>query len=122
MKSNAEAVAIPAERGRTSDYVALAKPRLNFLVVASGTSDRHVQGIAELCRQTLDSEGAAALGSEGLREGQWALVDFGDVVLHVFHQFTREVYALEEMWPANRIRRIAEPKATVAQPGWAQAL
>ena len=36
--------------------------------------------------------------AEGMRSGQWALVDFGDVIFHVFHQFTRDVYALEDLW------------------------
>ncbi len=71
----------------------------DFLVIASGTSDRHVQSVAELVSMTLKKdEGAIPIGVEGLREGQWALIDFGDVILHVFHQFTREVYALEELW------------------------
>lgn len=71
----------------------------DFLVIASGTSDRHVQSVAELVSMTLKKDlGAIPIGVEGLREGQWALIDFGDVILHVFHQFTREVYALEELW------------------------
>ncbi len=71
----------------------------DFVVIASGTSDRHVNAVAELVSGTLkQEEGIRALGQEGLREGQWALIDFGDVILHVFHQFTREVYNLEELW------------------------
>lgn len=71
----------------------------DFLVICSGTSDRHVQSIAELVSDTLRKEDRIKpVGTEGLREGQWALVDLGDVVLHVFHQFTREVYALEDLW------------------------
>ena len=71
----------------------------DFLVLASGTSDRHVQSIAEGCAESLKkNQGVRTLSSEGLREGQWALVDFGDVVLHVFHQFTRDVYDLETLW------------------------
>ncbi|MEZ4270544.1 MAG: ribosome silencing factor [Myxococcota bacterium] len=69
-----------------------------LLVLASGTSDRHVQSIAEGCAESLKNQGVRTLSSEGLREGQWALVDFGDVVLHVFHQFTRDVYDLETLW------------------------
>ena len=71
----------------------------DFLVIASGTSDRHVQAIAEFVSTHLKKEHRVKTrGAEGLREGQWALVDFGDVVLHVFHQFTREIYSLEELW------------------------
>ena len=71
----------------------------DFLVLASGTSDRHVQSVAELVVSTLRKEdGVSVLGTEGLREGQWALADFGGAVLHVFHQFTREVYDLDGMW------------------------
>lgn len=70
----------------------------DFLVIASGTSDRHVQSIAESVADKLRSEKVRPIGSEGLREGQWALLDFGSVVLHVFHQFTRDVYQLENLW------------------------
>lgn len=71
----------------------------DFLVICSGTSDRHVQSIAEFVADTLHKEDRVKTrGSEGMRGGQWALLDVGDVILHVFHQFTREVYALEDLW------------------------
>ena len=70
----------------------------DFLVIASGTSDRHVQAIAEMIEGTLNKEGVRSMGREGLREGQWALIDFGAVVLHVFHQFTRAEFAIESLW------------------------
>ena len=71
----------------------------DFLVIASGTSDRHVEAVATGVATTLkkDHENPAA-SMEGLREGRWALVDFGDAVLHTFHQYTRELYDLEELW------------------------
>lgn len=69
----------------------------DFLVIASGTSDRHVQAIAENADEELAKLGVHAIGREGLRQGQWALIDFGSVVLHVFHQYTRGVYAIEEL-------------------------
>jgi ribosome-associated protein len=80
----------------------------DFLVIASGTSDRHVQAIAENVEVELGKRGMQALGSEGLREGQWALVDFGSVVLHVFHEYTRQVYDLEQIWSDAPRLRLAE--------------
>lgn len=71
----------------------------DFLVLVSGTSDRHVEAIAQGAMGELKNEHQRpAQSAEGLRGGQWALVDFGDVILHVFHQFARSVYALEELW------------------------
>ncbi len=83
----------------------------DVLVLASGTSDRHVEAIAQGAVTELKREHEHfALGVEGLREGQWALVDFGDVILHVFHQFTRDVYCLEELWAdAPRIEIEEQP-------------
>ncbi len=81
----------------------------DFLVIASGTSDRHVQSIAENAELAAKAQGVRPVGSEGLREGQWALVDFGAVVLHVFHQYSREVYDLEGM-----LRDV--PRVTVSAP------
>lgn len=82
----------------------------DYLVVASGTSDRHVQSVAENADTALGHQGVHCIGREGLREGQWALVDFGSVVLHVFHQFTRSVFDLESMWRDAPCQRI--PSAT----------
>ncbi len=71
----------------------------DFLVIASGTSDRHVGAIAEHIEATASKDlGLRAIGVEGLREGTWALVDFGAVVVHVFHEYARTVYDLESMW------------------------
>lgn len=70
----------------------------DFLIIASGTSDRHVQAIAEKARTALQKSGEIILGAEGLREGQWALVDSGRIVVHVFHQYMRDIYNLEQMW------------------------
>jgi ribosome-associated protein len=70
----------------------------DFLVIASGTSDRHVQSIAEQVAKDLKEAGTRNMGIEGLKEGNWVLTDYGDVVFHVFHHFTREVYRLEEIW------------------------
>jgi len=88
----------------------------DLLVLASGTSDRHVEAIAQGAVGELKKEHEhPALGVEGLREGQWALVDFGDVILHVFHQFTRDVYALEELWAdAPRIEVVDKTPAPVS--------
>lgn len=66
--------------------------------MASGTSDRHVQSISEHISTSLAKLGTKVQGIEGLREGQWALIDFGSIVVHVFHQYTRQVYDIEAMW------------------------
>lgn len=79
----------------------------DFLVIASGTSDRHVQSIAEVIESTLNQEGVRSMGREGLREGQWALIDFGGVVLHVFHQYTRAEFDIESLWKTSP-KRLAE--------------
>jgi len=85
----------------------------DYLIVASGTSDRHVEAIAQNTSLTLKREhNLTALSSEGLREGQWALVDFGDIILHVFHQYQRDEYQLEELWKhAPQARIEDEPSA-----------
>ena len=81
----------------------------DYLIVASGTSDRHVESIAQNTMLTLKREhDMAALSNEGLREGQWALVDFGDIILHVFHQYQRDQYQLEELWKHAPQARIVD--------------
>ena len=73
----------------------------DFVLICSGTSDRHVQSIAEAIEKAGREAEVTLVGTEGIREGQWALVDFGSVVAHVFHQFNRDVYALERLWAGS---------------------
>jgi ribosome-associated protein len=71
------------------------------MVVASGTSDRHVRSIADRVVQRCKEAGYKAYGIEGERDGEWLLVDLHDVVLHVMLPRVREFYALEKLWSAS---------------------
>ncbi len=71
----------------------------DYLVFVSGTSDRQVQAIAEGIRLGLKhNEKTPPLAVEGMREGRWVLIDYGDVMVHVFQQPVRDFYDLEGMW------------------------
>jgi ribosome-associated protein len=71
------------------------------LIVASGTSDRHVRSIASHVIQQAKSNGFRPLGTEGEREGEWVLVDLQDIVVHVMLPRVREFYGLERLWDAG---------------------
>jgi len=70
----------------------------DFLVIGSGTSDRQLEAIADGVEKELTAQGHRVIGSEGQRGGRWVLLDFGDVVVHVFHQEERAHYDLEGLW------------------------
>ncbi len=70
----------------------------DYFLLASGTSDRQVQAIADSVRSVLGGEGFQILAMEGYSEGRWVLMDFGDVVVHVFLDALREYYDLEGLW------------------------
>ncbi len=70
----------------------------DVMVVASGRSTRHVKATAEHLIERSRAAGCRPLGVEGLREGEWVLVDLGDLVLHVMTPETRETYQLEKLW------------------------
>jgi ribosome-associated protein len=70
----------------------------DYFVVVSGTSDTHVRAIAEHVLETLDLRGVRAHHVEGLTGGRWVLLDFVDLVVHVFHPSLREFYQLEGLW------------------------
>lgn len=78
---------------------------MDTLVIASGTSSRHTRSLAENLVEETKKAGFRPLGVEGLDAGDWVLVDYGDTVVHVMQQDTRDYYELEKLWsmtPANR--------------------
>jgi len=68
------------------------------MVIASGTSSRHVKAIADNVALEAKREGFPALGVEGAQAAEWVLIDLGDVVVHVMTPAIREFYALEKLW------------------------
>lgn len=69
-----------------------------YFVIVTGTSDRHVQAVAENVMEAFKSIGEKTLGVEGLREGKWILLDYGEIVVHVFLEPVREYYDIERLW------------------------
>lgn len=70
----------------------------DFFVIMSGRSTRHVQGLAEAVEEALRGKRLSPAATEGLRDGQWVLLDFNDVVIHIFYTENRDFYDLEGLW------------------------
>ncbi len=74
------------------------------MIVASGRSNRQVNALADKLVEVAKQHGHEILGIEGKREGEWVLVDLGDIIIHVMHPQTREYYQLEKLWNASDIQ------------------
>ena len=70
----------------------------DFFVIASGTSDTHVRAIADHIQAGLKDVGVSTSMTEGLTEGRWAVLDYLDCVIHVFHPTSRQFYQIERLW------------------------
>jgi ribosome-associated protein len=82
----------------------------DFLVVMTGRSDRHTQALAQGIEEALRKKGVRPVALEGLHHGAWVLMDFGDVVVHVFQDEARQLYDIEGLW--LDARRLPVPAET----------
>ncbi len=93
------------EEDKAEDVVSIdltgKTPIADHMVVASGRSQRHVGAIADHLLRRLKEAGFGTSQVEGMKQGDWVLIDGGDVVIHVFRPEVREFYRLEKMWSAD---------------------
>jgi ribosome-associated protein len=84
----------------------------DFFVVCSGTSITHIQSIAEGVKDRLREEAKIRARPEGDAQSYWMILDFGDVILHVFSDETREFYDLERLWSDAIVKRWSSEDGT----------
>ena len=75
----------------------------DFMIICSGTSNRHVISLSNYLVEALKKENLNTLNVEGIRNGDWVLVDTGDIIIHLFRSEVREYYGLEKMWAGEEI-------------------
>lgn len=100
-----QAVLASLEDSKAEDIVTIdiaGKSALgDYMVVASGRSNRHVAAICDHLTTDLKDEGFGSARVEGLETGDWVLIDTGDIIVHVFRPEVREFYNIEKMWAAE---------------------
>ncbi|MES9992447.1 MAG: ribosome silencing factor [Candidatus Thiodiazotropha sp.] len=82
----------------------------DIMIVASGTSDRHVKSIAQTVAFKAKQAGESPLGTEGMEDGEWALVDLNGVVVHVMQPKVRDFYHLERLWSLDEPEKVPPQK------------
>ena len=119
-KAKVRAIARASLEKKATDVTILHVAKLtsvaDYLVICSGESERQVKAIADHIDTVLSSERLAPMNIEGTSTAQWVLMDFGDVVVHVFRSDIRDHYGLEKLWrDARRVPLQGEtPAAAVA--------
>lgn len=72
----------------------------DYMIIASGTSSRHVNALAQKLKTRLEARGVKGIRFEGLTQSDWVAIDAGDVIIHLFRPEVREFYNMEKMWGA----------------------
>ena len=83
----------------------------DYMVIASGTSDRHVRSVAQRVVEKCKEAGFRPLGVEGQQDGDWVLIDLSEVIVHVMLPRVREFYGLEKLWDTGVAKRAAAARA-----------
>jgi ribosome-associated protein len=113
------AIAEAALEKKAYDLVVLQVEHLgsiaDYFIIATGRSDVQVRAIARGIEERMEREGERPLSVEGVNHGHWAVLDFNDVVVHVFFEDTREFYRLERNWLDAREVALPEPYRSQAR-------
>ena len=80
----------------------------DYMVIATGTSDRHIKALCNYVALALKEKGVVPRGTEGAQGSEWVLMDLGDVILHVMTAQTREFYQLEKLWSVENLENSEE--------------
>ena len=98
--ANAIAAAASSKKARDIVLMKMSEVTLttDYFVVCSGNTSTQTRAIADAIEEELQNQGFEFNHKEGYREGEWVLLDYGDVVAHVFTTDSREYYALEQLW------------------------
>lgn len=91
-------------------------PLADVFLLVSGSVERNVQAISDEIEDRLNEAGVRTIRREGREGGRWILLDFGDLIVHVFHQEEREFYQLERLWRDCPVIDLAPMLASVAEP------
>jgi ribosome-associated protein len=117
-KQRAVVEALEDVKGRDIQVFNVARQTAYFerVVIASGDSNRQVNALAASVQTKLKAMGARIAGVEGRRNGDWVLVDLGDIVVHVMHPAVRSHYNLEELWGDKEVKLKPAPKPKRRKP------
>lgn len=82
----------------------------DLMIVVSGTSNRHVKALSDNLREKTSAVGVKPLGIEGVRESEWVLMDYGDIVVHIMLPHIRATYNLEKLWDKDLLESVASKR------------
>jgi ribosome-associated protein len=101
-----------AQEKKAENIIVIKTPSLStyaeYIIICSGHSNRQVQAISDHISETFKKDGEPAFGIEGYSTGQWILVDYADVIIHIFTETIRKYYDLEGMWDDVPMIRIPD--------------
>lgn len=116
----ARTIARVADGQKALDIIAIDVRGLSgfadYFVIMGGTSTRHVQGLAGLIDREISSKRSKSADTEGLTEGQWILLDYNDVIVHIFHHEIRAHYDLEGLWHDAQRLDLTVPAPVIEEP------